>query len=58
MNQKPVLAVAVVATLVLGATVASACPFNAAENAGDSNKVASSSVPQGQGGTASQSSTN
>jgi hypothetical protein len=56
MSQKPLLAVAVIAAVALGATAAAACPFNAAQN-DDPSKVASSAPAQD--GTAAQpSSTN
>ncbi len=49
---KTILAAAVAAAFALSATAAVACPFNAAEQGSDSNKVASSnSSPQGQGGS-------
>ncbi|HEY1721386.1 MAG TPA: hypothetical protein VGG27_09090 [Magnetospirillaceae bacterium] len=43
MIQKAILTAAVFASMVLVASAATACPFNAADNASDSNQVASGS---------------
>jgi hypothetical protein len=48
---KSILAAAVAAAIALSATAVCACPFNAADNAGNSNTYASNSSPHGQGGT-------